>query len=355
MVRSLLVGMGATGLLASGVALADNHDHGHKVNFEFRGALTSADNGWSGDDAEGSLGLGAERAKINFSGDLDKGVSYRFRLNVASDMYPHTVSTDDDGAVTGVSHGAHMVEYGYLKADLGMFKVLVGKSKVKQGGWDIRNNGTWVLNSNLRDPHTVGALGFESYASMTSLHFDVAGELSVQLLNDTDADGKAGLTYNLEWLGNAMGGITPLFQYGAYQGGDNTHMDIGANYKAGAISVAFDYYTHTVKDTSTATNISVGAEYGMGAYTPFFHYDAFNVEEEVEGDAEAPDFNNLLLGGLTHDNVTRMTIGTWVNRWGDHFRPFVAVYMNSAKFGTSAEDAEDRSSQDIKIGVAGQW
>ncbi len=339
--RSLMkLGSGAVAVLMTTNGMAEEGAAaGPKVGFEYRGGMTYSDNKIYDEDASSSTDVSLERANFTVNGTAGKGMDYRVRYNLLKNT----------------------LEYGYFTQDFGMLKLLVGRTKLKQGGWEVRNNGTWILNTS----EAFSNLPLSKYSDVLAVELDVAGKLTIQIANDVAGRVRQPI-YALEWIGN-FGGISPLVQYGRYDLDNSQYFDVGVKYKQGGLDVEFDYFAKmdvtTVGDdkfTKTTSNLHAQAEYSLKGFTPFAKFDMFNVAQPEDSDLGMEDGTtnsgvdangNLVID----DNSTRITVGSWVDAWGEHFRPYAALFYNTGNFMNADGDEESRSNMALNVGVAGKF
>ncbi len=332
-----------------------------KVGFEYHAALTHDDAGLTkrtGTDPVKTTSIDLWNAKLNVEGMATKDVDYRFRYNM-----------------TGSA-----LELGYANLKLNpMLSMLVGRYKVREGGYEGRESGYDTIASS----DYMSVLPFALYSDMIQFQANMDfGTISLQLLNDRlDAAAiTAGTAYNTskkqpamiaEWLGS-FGDWRPLVQVGSYDMNHSMYFVVGVNGSISGLGLSLDYVNDTramkmgtkeLKDTHT--NINVGASYAMASFTPWLkvsNYSVAQAEDSTLGLKDAEGNTTPAAAGQEafDDNGQVVQVGVNCTVFKEAYVPYAAVVMHSGTFlnpNGSADPMkkEELSSTMLQVGVHGKF
>jgi len=356
--------LSALGCAVSASVFAADADH--KMGFEYRAGLNYNNNGLTkreGYTPKATSELSLDAANFYSQGMAAKDVDYRFRVNL--------LGVNERGEMS-------LVEYGYVNLKMGMLSVLVGRNKTHQGGFEVRDFGYDTLHAS----DYLGVLPFRLYEDMAQVSMEVAGTLSLQLVNDvqakTTAAGGSGyqtVYHNtaarqpamiVEWIGN-FGGFSPLVQIGSFDLNHDKFFSLGLQ---GAVAIAkfgldytMDNRQYDVGDkklTDTLTNVNLDVAIAAGIVDPFLKISMYNNKQAADSslgkeDAKANTFSAT--GGDFDDNGTRMTVGVVCNAISAGYRPYFSLSNHSGTFAKAATgtEKESRADMEIAVGVHGKF
>lgn len=336
-----------------------------KLGGEFRGEFLYSDHGLlktdGGDDPDATSEIQVQAVKIKLHGNINDNTEYGFRFNLL-----HPVQGPLD-----YGYGTHWLNK--------MVGFSVGKMKVVQGGWD-----TW--NASYRD-HAGGAyaehLAYGEYEDMIALHFNVAGRIDLQILNDkTTATGgewntTAHPTWALGWRGE-FGAIKPIVELGSYDNNKSMWYDLGIATEMNGLSASLDYDAQSVAHkgadtdgkakavTDMSTAITLNVAYSVkNSVTPWLYFSTFDNKQADDDDngskdvkynpVIAPDADGNIEPSFS-DNGQTLGLGVNFDSFGKGWTPYVALVSTSGKFQKSATEdkSESKSEMNVKLGVLGE-
>jgi hypothetical protein len=368
---SKLTMIGAAGMvLAAGAAQAE----GPKFGLEYRAGLTYDDgkiHETKGADAEDSsfTEIEAESAKVTATGEAAKDVTYRFRYNALN---------------SAVEHANTRLQFNK------MMGFTVGRTKVNQGGWHAKDSWNEYNNTESRCGDQgatniqcegdfafayANSQAFKAFDDVVALHLALAGELSVQFLNDVDP-GKYGYSNKgpaatIEWVGN-FNGWMPLVQISSYERNKSQAFSVGVKGNAAGLGLALGYNLDNRKmktgdETNTHTGIDVHVDYAVGGWTPWVAFHSFDVKQGgTDADTNSsptPLTEAQILAGekLAHssnvdDNGQAIAVGVQCNALGDGYIPYASIISSSGKYAEAGTgDEETRNGLALKVGVMGKF
>lgn len=347
------------GCSVAGTAVGAAAPEAPKFGFDYHWGIISDDDGLSDETAAGSSSTTKIQqidAALRLEGKASDKVSYhaRYHLNL------------EEG----------QLEYAYAQLDLtNKLNVKTGINKVNTYGWDQRDGS--LLS-------TYGAVGFGTapadYRTMLELQFNMMGEISLQIFDDNyvradglqykkaDANGEAvrkNPGYAFSYIGK-FGKIQPMLQYLSYDLNHSTAVTVGVKFETKMLMVAADYVTHSMKYKESLakgakeledviTRIQLSGEFNLGMVTPWIHYSSFDNEQHTASGVKQPETNSAL--NVWDDNASRWGIGAYYNRFGQAYRPYLAIENNSGKFiseKTAGKEVE-LSKMVTTLGVVGVW
>jgi hypothetical protein len=366
-----LIGLSIAGLAVSGIALAQEGKNvttgaeTAKLGGEFRSELIYSDNGLmkkKGSDPEATTGIGVSAVNIKLDGKVNPATDYSFRFNL--------LGTGVLGPVE-IAYGKH-----WFTNSIGFS---IGRQTVLQGGFDnidggYKSHATGIYADNM---------SFNPNEDMIALHLKVAGEITLQIVNDRYVDGPGRMgaanwntgrhqTFVAGWRGN-FGTVTPMLNIGSYDNNKSRWMDLGIKTSMAGLDASLDIYQNTFTNKVTvgkkneepqdvATSITLNLAYNIAkTATPFLYfstYDAKQADDSKLGlkdrktNSYATDADGNLTGGMNwDDNGVVWAIGTDLHMMGNGWSPFFALVNRSGKWEDSAGKEETKSEMMIKLGA----
>ncbi len=359
-----LIGLSIAGLAVSGLALAQEGKtvttgaESAKLGGEFRSELVYSDNGLmkqTGVTPEASTRIGVSTVNIKLDGKVNSKTDYQFRFNL---LNPGARGPVD------IAYGKH-----WFSNTIGFS---IGRQKVIQGGFDNIEGGYRA--------HAVGIyasnLPFYEYEDMIGLHVKLAGDLTVQILNDRMI-GEAGRegsaqwnntahqTFAIGWTG-AFGPLSPMVNIGSYDNNKSRWMDLGVKTSMNGLAASLDIYQNTwtnkvvaagkaegKADVATAITLNLGYTI-PGTATPFLYFSTYDNKQEgtdskVNMTTAATATAPASMGW--NDNGMVWAIGSDLHMMGNGWSPFVALVNRSGKWADAAGKEETKSEMMLKIGA----
>ena len=332
-----------------------------KIGYEFRSGLTYDDRGFS-DSGTGSkpknlATMTVERAKLKFTGDLAPDVAFFVRLafeptaKQALDYAMLTLRLDEHWSVgsgktwnyiSGYEWPNSLAEYvgaGAFPFTMGATTVLGGYSKQT---FELAHRGDMTWRLQIFDDVKLIAddAGTRTGGGYFSTGTQPAGSLSLQMSS------LAGTAWK------------PLLQAASYDAGHSTIVSLGAQYKEGPwlayVQTAVDFQGH-IKDGEKSTHQRSYAnglvEYAYSDWTPFFRWQWFDVKQG-KNNLTGNSFNVDEVSGVD-DNLSSMSIGGRMVRFGERFMPYAAVAASRGQFQdqSGVGPTSPRSLIQLKAGV----
>ncbi len=359
-----LIGLSIAGLAVSGLALAQEGKNvttgadAAKLGGEFRSELTYSDNGLmkaTGVEPDATTRIGVSTVNIKLDGKVNSKTDYQFRFNL--------LGTGALGPVE-IAYGKHWFS--------NMIGFSIGRQKVIQGGFDN-------IEGNYR-AHAVGVyasnMPFYEFEDMIGLHVKLAGDLTVQILNDRQvgAPGREGMaawnetahqTYAIGWTG-AFGPVSPMINIGSYDNNKSRWMDIGVKTSMNGLAASLDIYQNTwtkkvvtgtkaegKADVATAMTLNLGYTI-PGTATPFLYFSTYdNKQEGTDSKVNSTTAATATSAGSMNwdDNGVVWAVGTDLHMMGNGWSPFVAIVNRSGKWADAAGKEESKSEMMIKLGA----
>ncbi len=291
-------------------------------------------------------------------------------------------STEYAVAAEMATRSGDLLAYGYVTHWISrLIGFSIGRMRVMQGGWDQALAG---YNRLSRAVYT-DSLVFAPYEDMLALHLNIAGRVTLQLLDDTPvpraqvppvaAEVVAGqsLTWVLGWVG-AFGPIAPLLDFGSFDHNRSRWFDAGFKTKINALSATLDLYQQTraskvklpgrpgvVKQPAeNLQSVTLYAAYEFpGVITPWGFIASFESDQPRDDQLGLVDrtYNSVrtLEDGseelVFDDNGKDWGVGMDVPVVGTHWTPFLAVLSRSGRFQRAgAVAAPGAGPQPVKLG-----
>lgn len=333
-----------------------------RFGHEFRSGLTRDDRGFAPVDPGQSrpaptTSMSVERAKLKLTGDLTPDISFFVRLA----FEPTAKQTLDYAMLT-------------LRLD---DKWSVGSGKT----WNYISGYEWPMSlaeyvGTGAFPFTMGATTVLGGYSKQTFELARKGDVSwrVQLLDDvrivTDKDGKRSsggyfstgtqpaATLQLQMDSLAGTAWKPLAQFATYDAGHSRIYSLGALFKDGPwlayVQTAIDNQARVndagEKSTDARRYANGLVEYATGEWTPFLRWQWFDIKQglaDLKGNSHGIEDVSLI-----DDNITSLSIGGRMMRYGERFMPYAALAASSGKFIDKAGDGEStRTLSQLKVGV----
>lgn len=345
----------------AGVALASNamaqesapNSMSNSMNWsgQFRAAFNYMNMGLNKSDGyepEAQSMISTEVASLVANGKVNSKTDYEVRFNLLG--------------------GTSAVDYAWVRTKMGPVNVTAGRLYVFQGGFDNKaveykkhGNGKYMDN-----------LMRSRYEDGINVGMDLAGELSLQILNDApvrDAAGNATSwnkenqqTFVLNWTGQKFGPIMPIITYGTEDNQKSNWIDVGVKTAMAGLDASLDYSMMNVgtktpdgegfkNEVSTATSITLNVGYEIkGTATPFFYLSTFD-NKQAGTDAKV---NSAGTDGTMNwdDNAMTLAVGADIDAvGGKDYTPFVEIVSNSGKWNDAKGDEETKSEMNIRVGV----
>jgi hypothetical protein len=333
-----------------------------KIGAEFRGEMIYDNKGfdaYDGFDPEATTSTDVTRMRILLGGKINPDVDFKFRFDMlSSDLLQY-------------GYGTYNMNAGSTKLGLS-----IGKMKVQQGGWDQKNNAYSDHVQGYYKKH----LAFSSYEPMVAFAADIAGKVTLQLVNDVTTDDggewntKQHPTAVVGWYGD-LGMFDPNIEYGSYDNNKSSWLGIGLQVKADALKGTFDYkgdrisnkVTEGTKARSkedTATSLTLKVAYTVKSVaTPWFYfssYDKAQYEDAASGkkDAKVNEAQFNADGKFVYsvnDNAQVIGLGADLESFGKNWVPFIALTSTSAKFANpkDATKEEAKTATTLALGCYG--
>ncbi len=328
-----------------------------KVGSEFRAELNRNDEGLTktkGHDPDAVTELQMQTAKLKFSGNFNKDTEFKFRFNL---LNPTTTPFD-------YGYGVH-----WFNETVGMG---MGKMKVMQGGWD-------TLDDSFRD-HWTGAYSenraFAKYAEMIAVHFKVAGQINLQILNDVTTKDKGEWnkaehpTFAFGWLGN-LGVFSPLVDFGSYDNNKSRWTDVGFKTAVAGLKARLDLRDEVKShkgadsagkaqandDKGQAVSLLVSYELKDTA-TPWLYYSTYDKKEfkDVKVNKIDTDATTSKKTYKFDDNASIAGLGVDIGLLGKGWTPYLALLSKSGKFLDAATAKEETKTEaQVRLGVLGEF
>lgn len=365
----LLKGLRVVLLGASGFAIATAaFAEGPKVGIEYRAGVTYDDGGFEETDdvdAQSETEIAVEYLNLTAEGEAAKHVKYMFSYSTTHNE----------------------LELGNATLMLGdMFSVLVGRDKTAQGGWHGMDHYMEYtdLHSAAASAYVSGAKPFETFEDMVALNVNLAGTLTLQLVDDVkmettttvDDSGNETVTVTgnayakndsnkgpagiLQWQGD-FNGWMPLVQIGSYDLNNSQYYSIGIKGKVAGLGLMLNYLQDTRKnhsvdrddpETDTISQIDVAFDYSFGGWTPYLAYNTFDYKQGGTDSDINTDTRNF------DDNAQSISVGVVCNAVGSGYEPYLAIMSDSADVQDPKKaegEAETRSNITAKLGVRGHF
>ncbi len=308
--------------------------------------------------------LGVQWAALKLDGNLNKNTEYHFRFNLLNP------------SPTNVLLGP--LNYGYGEHWFnGTVGFSIGKERVVQGGWDN-------MESSPLDRWTGayrGALAYYEFDYAVALHVKLAGELTLQILNDKTKGNSDPMlagnvnqsehpTFAVAWLGS-QGPVAPMIDFGSYDNNKSMWYDAGVKVLLADIMARVDYHGAQIAnwvegpgDTKPKSHPNTNmAVTGMLSYEmknvvkPWLYGSTFSVKE-YPTDIKA----NLPLASadaspVFNDNKQTVALGVDLQMLGHGWTPYLAYVNTQGEFfkdATLTGDASGTENQ-LLLGVLGQF
>lgn len=372
------IGVSITGMALANVAWAQETNvttlaKSVRLGGEFRSEFIYTDNGLTkreGYSPKATSEFAVTAANVLLQGSINDNTEYAFRFNL--------INTDPTQSPLDYGYGTHWFNK--------MVGFSVGKMTVLQGGWDN-------IDAGYRN-HIVGAyaenLAYPRYDNMLALHLNVAGRLSLQLVNDkvVKPGVETGASWNqtahptwvLGWMGE-FGPIKPLIDIGSYDNNKSRWIDVGIKTEMNGLMATLDYHnqsvvgkeedpadaTKTLEPTNELSAITVKVAYEMkNLMTPWVYFSTFDNKQASESKLglkdikynPTPDADDLNDSSkyMFSDNGMSYGIGADFAMLGEGWNPFIALVSHSGKFldtSKAGDETVTRSELQVKIGVLG--
>jgi len=249
-----------------------------------------------------------------------------------------------------------------------VFSVAFGCSKSKSGGWDFAN---YNEASNIRpfnpansanpgNPAFSYVPGVASFNPSLELALHMFGELTLQLMNDVTPgiggigwNTRARQAWNLEWKGD-VAGIRPIVQYGAYDDGHSSHLDLGLMLDISNFAVTVDYMMvansrKTPKGIDNGNRFSLEVSYEMkGMMKPSLYFSNYKNKLKT-GDIGA----NSGPGVWDHEGQV-LGISVAATGISPNYSPYIALDTQGGKFIVGASK-KTRSDLIARIGATARF
>lgn len=258
--------------------------------------------------------------------------------------------------------------------------VAAGQMRVMQGGWDNASYESYTA-------HAVGTyaknLVYPETAPMIAITAKVAGEITLQVLNDKVAGVDAAASWNqtkhatwaLGWHGE-FGPITPLVDIGSYDNNKSRWVDAGIKTEMNGLTATLDLFnknqvTRYVTTAGVArskadvsTGMTLGAAYEIkGVATPWFYFSSFD-DRQAEDDEltlrdreynTSRDEAGQLVFDKWDDNGQVIGTGINLNALSKGWIPYLAVVNRSGKFEDDRNPAQGKEKSEllVRLGVLG--
>jgi len=346
--------LGAAGALFATSLYAESHDHGShpKVGLEYRAGISHDDGKLqetTGVDASSSTMISTDVVKLTAEGEAAEHVSYMFSYDA-------------------LNSAVHLANARLQLHD--MLGLTIGRVKANQGGWHVKDfYGEYnAVEGNNAFGYGSQAMPFSTWSDSISLHVALAGELTVQLVDDVMCDGSSatcvyknttnkGPAATIEWMGNFAGWM-PLVQLASYDLNNSMAYSVGVKGGVAGLGLMLNYTADNRKnnltdETDAHSQIDVHVDYSLGSWQPWLAYHAYDNKQggtDVKANGAMTDMS---------DNISAITLGVKCNAVGEGYVPYLALVQSSGtwfKDGTGAVDStETRSGMAIKAGVTGQF
>jgi hypothetical protein len=278
----------------------------------------------------------------------------------------------------------------YGTQHMGMFSWTIGRQQVMQGGWDNWND---TSGQHAMGVYTNG-WAFDKFADALTFNFNVAGQVSLQLVNDVTKDDamhmgywnkNAHPTYIVGWNGN-FGPISPLLHIGTYDNQKSKWFDLGIKTSMSGLNAYLDFtqntMSHAVADgdkmkskEDVATAITLYAAYNVKkTVMPWLYYSSYDVKQYEDKTSGAEDMKGNSMASAAAemdawtkaganwdssryfmDNGSVFGIGADLTSFGDNWAPYLAIVQRSGKFLDPADSTktDTKSEMMIKLGAYG--
>jgi hypothetical protein len=252
----------------------------NKINLSSRIDYTSSDNDTTKSGTPNTQGFEMNSARIGFSGDLNKTMTYNLELEANNAAGTQDTVSKDTSLVNEAN-----VTINHSDA----LSFTFGKQFVTHGGFEFDYNTQDVYQYSLVGENLdVYALGLTTAYSVMGQTFSVQIANADKNVEGTDAAQK-NVSYALGWNGK-LGMVNTIAAYNVKNkaaGKSENHLTFGANVAMNNWFVQADYLVSTKENETTVTkddtDTSIVAKAGMtfGHLTPSFKY--FTDEREVSG------------------------------------------------------------------------
>lgn len=337
-----------------------------KLGGEFRSEFNYTNNGLEKTDGytpKSSSTIELQTVKVTLKGKYNATTEYAVRFDLLDGGNYHSTATD-------YAYGTH-----WLSDVIGFS---IGQMKTLEGGWDIYTN-------NYRT-HAVSVykdqLPVDLYQPMFAFHVKAAGQITLQLFNDT-TDGATNAarwnktahpTFALGWMGK-FGPIEPLVNIGTYDNQKSHWVDVGVRTNMSGLTASIDYNQNTISNKiadgtdfkskeDVGSNLAIRAGYEIkGAAMPWLYYANYDLKENADANTAGKDVKvnttqdpDPVTGVTSYDfddNGQVFGIGADLMMMGEGWNPYVALVNRSGKWmdGTSEKT---RSEMQVRIGVLGE-
>lgn len=259
-----------------------------------------------------------------------------------------------------------------------MFSVAFGCAKAKSGGWDFAHYNEAVTirplnpanSSNFGNPAFSYVPGVASFNPSLELGLHMFGDFTLQLHNDTTPgtggtgwNTRARQTWNLEWRGDVMG-VRPIVQYGAYDEGHSSHLNLGLMLDFSGFAFTVDYMmvanSRKLADTAGTKSVSkmdngnrlsfeIGYEF-KGMMKPTLYYSNYlNKVNSTTGDAGA----NSAPATWDHEGQI-LSLSVAATGLSQRYSPYIAIDSQSGRFFVGT-DKKTRSDLIVRIGTTANF
>lgn len=367
-------------------SLANAEGGNPKFGFQYRAGYTYNDHGIddykaNADDPSATSSIDLEFVRLWASGEAAKDVNYDLSYNLKTNML-------------------NLAYAKWKQSD--MVSLSIGQDKVNQGGYDTKYTTYNTLLGNEYDNQKA----FADYSPMVEVHLALAGQLTIQLLNDVQASSTTttttttdpdtgeektttttiaesgtkntkakGPAATIEWQGD-FSGWKPLVQIGSYDLNHSHYFALGVDGSVAGLrlilDVVSDMRTYFARDAAGALTgedatdnmmaYNFTAAYAVGGFTPWLEVHSY---KNKQGDnkkipREDADGNEMRTAGSSADwadNAMSYGIGAACNHFGEGYEPYLMVINETGKFMDSkgGTGTENLSNLQVKVGVAGKF